>query len=159
MGPNMRGKDCLPSIDIRTDTHLFWVTSWSPICNILLWIIGGSLLQDLFKRYVNCFGKLLFSLSDILCSVMINKILKTQNQKPIESYGHLIWLLNPLVINISTRGNADTIIALMTLLVLYYLLVKKVVWAAIWFGLVVHFKVYPIIYAIPIYFYIGKLSL
>lgn len=106
---------------------------------------------------MKCFGKLLFSLSDILCSITINKILKTQNKSEIESYGHLIWLFNPLVINISTRGNADTIIALMTLLVLYYLLVNRVVLAAGWFGLVVHFKVYPIIYALPIYFYIGKL--
>ena len=44
----------------------------------------------------------------------------------------------------------------MVLMVTYHLLRKKYTQAALWFGLVVHFKIYPIIYAIPIYFYIDK---
>ena len=42
----------------------------------------------------------------------------------------------------------------MTLLVLYLLLQKKNIQAAFWFGTVVHFKIYPIIYALPMFFYI-----
>lgn len=103
--------------------------------------------------YYFSFGKILFSLSDIYCSHLIDKILELQGLEP-SSY--LIWLFNPLVINISTRGNADTIIAMMTLLVLYHILRKNFVTAGIWFGLVVHFKIYPILYAIPIYFFIER---
>ena len=42
----------------------------------------------------------------------------------------------------------------MTLLTLYYLLKKKYSMSAFWYGLVVHFKIYPILYALPIYFFI-----
>ena len=40
------------------------------------------------------------------------------------------------------------------ILVLYNLLKKYYYSAAFWYGLVVHFKIYPILYALPIYFYI-----
>jgi hypothetical protein len=35
-----------------------------------------------------------------------------------------------------------------------YLLKKKYSISAFWYGLVVHFKIYPILYALPIYFFI-----
>jgi phosphatidylinositol glycan class M len=66
----------------------------------------------------------------------------------------MIWVFNPLVINVSTRGSSDTIISLLVLLVIYLLLIEKYKTAALMFGLVVHFKIYPVLYALPIYFYI-----
>jgi len=102
--------------------------------------------------YFESFGKILFSLSDITCSLVIEKILNEQGLKP-KSY--LIWLFNPLVINISTRGNADTLIGLMSLLTLLFLLQRRNFLAGLMFGLVVHFKIYPILYAIPIYLYLA----
>ena len=97
------------------------------------------------------FGKVLFCLIGILCTYYIDKILKLTGH-PISPM--ILWLYNPLEINTSTRGNAESIVALMTILVLYNILKQNYKSSAVWFGLVVHFKIYPILYALPIYFFI-----
>lgn len=65
-----------------------------------------------------------------------------------------MWFFNPVIFNVSTRGNADTIIAYLVLITIYLLLKQRYVLAAITFGLSVHFKIYPIIYALPMYLFI-----
>jgi phosphatidylinositol glycan class M len=67
-----------------------------------------------------------------------------------------MWVFNPMSIAVSTRGNADTIISCLVLLVLWLLLNKKFYLGGFFFGLVVHFKIYPILYALPMYFYIDR---
>ncbi|RHY10386.1 hypothetical protein DYB25_004804, partial [Aphanomyces astaci] len=58
------------------------------------------------------------------------------------------WLYHPFSINISTRGNADTVVVLLCLLTIYFLMKKHLVVAAVFYGLAVHFKIYPIVYAL-----------
>eukprot|EP00744_Colponema_vietnamica_P001746 GILI01002857.1.p1 GENE.GILI01002857.1~~GILI01002857.1.p1 ORF type:complete len:561 (+),score=74.53 GILI01002857.1:70-1683(+) len=58
--------------------------------------------------------------------------------------------------NISTRGNADSIVCALVLATLYFLFKKRVVLSALCFGMSVHFKIYPIIYAIPIVFLLDE---
>jgi phosphatidylinositol glycan class M len=53
---------------------------------------------------------------------------------------------------ISTRGNAESILSLLVMGALYLIEKRSLLFGAIIFGLSVHFKVYPIIYAIPIWF-------
>lgn len=57
-----------------------------------------------------------------------------------------IWLLNPIIANISTRGSTESILGLIVISIL--VLAKQRRWdtMAIVFGLAVHFKLYPIIY-------------
>ncbi|KAJ1927838.1 GPI mannosyltransferase 1 [Tieghemiomyces parasiticus] len=62
----------------------------------------------------------------------------------------LIWLWNPMVANISTRGNAESLMGLLVLGTLYLLGLGHHRAAAIVYGLAVHFKIYPILYALPI---------
>ncbi|CAG8613007.1 8947_t:CDS:2 [Dentiscutata erythropus] len=97
------------------------------------------------------FGKLVFILADIVVGVLIHKILclRGLNEQKAANYSAL-WLLNPIVANISTRGNAESLLGAMVLLTLYCILVKKFLFASILYGLSVHFKIYPIIYAIPL---------
>ena len=57
------------------------------------------------------------------------------------------WLFNPISINVSTRGNAEAVLSLLILGALHLLLRRRTVGAAILYGLAVHFKLYPIIYA------------
>lgn len=103
------------------------------------------------------FGKCLFILFDILAGYLIERILETSSPQLDKSTINVLtctWFFNPVIFNVSTRGNADTIISYLVLLTLYLLLKQKYVLAALAFGTSVHFKIYPIIYAIPIYFYI-----
>jgi phosphatidylinositol glycan class M len=54
----------------------------------------------------------------------------------------------------STRGSNDNIICMLVYITLYYLLKKEYVKAAFWYGLSVHFKIYPIIYCFVFYLFI-----
>lgn len=58
------------------------------------------------------------------------------------------WLLNPLAINVSTRGNADSIVCALVLLTAYLVLRGKAFQAGLIHGLAVHFKIFPVIFSL-----------
>lgn len=109
-------------------------------------------------------GKLLFMFTDIITGLLIYKILnvfssvnkKKKNNE--DNWKNLwltcIWWFNPMVITISTRGNCETVLTCLVLLTFYHLQVSNVKQAAFWFGLSIHFKIYPVIYCIPITIYL-----
>jgi phosphatidylinositol glycan class M len=65
-----------------------------------------------------------------------------------------VWLFNPFSIVISTRGNAESLISLLVVGALYCLLTDRLVLGAVLYGLSVHFKIYPIIYALPLVLFV-----
>jgi phosphatidylinositol glycan class M len=65
------------------------------------------------------------------------------------------WLFNPFVIVIGTRGSADSIVCALSLLSIGLLGRNAYFVAGFFYGLAVHFKLYPIIFCIPI---LGKLN-
>jgi GPI mannosyltransferase 1 subunit M len=89
------------------------------------------------------FGKILFCMLDIIIGYLIFKIQKSK------FYAGL-YLFNFIVLNISTRGNADQLVSFFVILCLYYLN-ENIALSAIFYGLSVHLKIYPIIYA-PAFF-------
>mmetsp|Transcript_32546 Transcript_32546/g.56288 ORF Transcript_32546/g.56288 Transcript_32546/m.56288 type:complete len:372 (+) Transcript_32546:178-1293(+) len=95
------------------------------------------------------FGKLLFILADMLAAVLLKKILEktTHNTDKYLAF----WLFNPLVINITTRGSSDSLTTVLLFAVIYCIDHKKWVQAGVWYGLAVHFRVYPIIYSISLW--------
>ncbi|KAN0024334.1 hypothetical protein ACTFIV_008740 [Dictyostelium citrinum] len=105
------------------------------------------------------FGKLLFVICDMIIAYLLKGILLERFPK-ITSRTLLIclasWLLNPFSINVSTRGNAESVIGAMVLATFYFLTKKNLTLASIFYGLSVHFKIYPIIYSIPMYLYIDE---
>lgn len=70
------------------------------------------------------------------------------------AYTSLFYLYNPFVINISTRGSADCIIIFFILATLIFLELEVYSIAGILYGLAIHFKIYPVIYAPAILLYI-----
>ncbi|KIO20547.1 glycosyltransferase family 50 protein [Tulasnella calospora MUT 4182] len=123
-------------------------------------------------------GKLLFSICDIVVGHLLYKIFcqfpplqypqhaddktdeaaasakRSQFQAQVESSAVLwvsaIWLLNPMVANISTRGSAESVLGLLVVSSLALLLSGREEFAAVMYGLAVHFKIYPIVYAISV---------
>lgn len=98
------------------------------------------------------FGKVLFASADLLVGYIIHRILvlRGMSSKNALKYDAL-WLLNPMVANISTRGNAESLLGVMVLGTLYLVLTRRYFYSACaLFGLSVHFKIYPVIYAVPL---------
>ncbi|KAI7830527.1 PIG-M-domain-containing protein [Gamsiella multidivaricata] len=97
------------------------------------------------------FGKWVFTGADLLIGVLIQKILRLRGMSELRAVKYnAIWLLNPMVANISTRGNAESVIGAMVLGSFYLIMKKRIGWGAFLYGLSVHFKTYPIIYSIAL---------
>lgn len=98
------------------------------------------------------FGKCLFASADLLCGYLIHRILVLRGMRSKNALKFdALWLLNPMVANISTRGNAESLLGVMVLGTFYLVLTRRYFYSAcLVFGLSVHFKIYPVIYAIPL---------
>ncbi|ORY06824.1 hypothetical protein K493DRAFT_273919 [Basidiobolus meristosporus CBS 931.73] len=111
-------------------------------------LLAVMLMPNIYLH--KAFGKCLFVLADIVVGILIAKILQRRGLNPTKiNFYTSLWLLNPVVANISTRGNAESLIGALILGFLYCLLTKRLYLGSILFGLSVHFKMYPIIYALP----------
>lgn len=107
-----------------------------------------------------CWGKLLFSLADLVVGRCLQLILIRNGLSQGVSLKYAsLWLLNPLSINVSTRGSFDAITSALVLWTTAALLGGSLGWAAVAFGLVVHLRVYPIIYAPSFALYLARSSL
>ena len=100
------------------------------------------------------FGKLIFSLCDVLCGITMYQIFKSMG---IETKTNLrytsLWIFNPYVIYLSTRGSADSLECLLVFLTLLLILKDRIAFSALVFGASVHFKIYPIIYSLALFCY------
>lgn len=109
------------------------------------------------------FGKLVFVCSDILIGLLLwgilEKILVTKQQKDKIFFYVCVWLFNPIVINVATRGNAESLVSLFVLISLYLLVTERIFLASIVYGFSVHFKIYPVIWAVSVVFYLERESI
>ncbi|KAG2259477.1 hypothetical protein Bca52824_078771 [Brassica carinata] len=112
---------------------------YSPLLALLL--VPNSIIH-------RSWGKFIFSASDLLVGLFIREILKLR--KVVCTVSVMVWLLNPFTFTIGTRGNCEPIVCAMILWIIFSLMKGNLSQAAFWYGLVVHFRVYPIIYALPI---------
>lgn len=105
------------------------------------------------------FGKLLFVFCDIVAGYLIHSILKTQGFLDSTAVKYSwVWFFNPMTITVSTRGNAESILAVLVLSTLYFILKKRFILSAVMLAFSVHFKIYPIIYALPLYLIVGQFA-
>ncbi|KAL8685232.1 MAG: hypothetical protein Q9218_007887, partial [Villophora microphyllina] len=100
------------------------------------------------------FGKILFALSDVVAGWLIMLVLQSPGGGGMPTKRALksasIWLLNPMVANISTRGSSEGLLGVVVIALLWAVVQRRTGLAGILLGLSVHFKIYPFIYGAPI---------
>jgi phosphatidylinositol glycan class M len=101
------------------------------------------------------FGKILFATGDIVAGWLLLLILRGKGMSTERALKYAsIWLLNPMVATISTRGSSEGLLGVMVIALLWAVLSKRIHLAGILLGLSVHFKIYPVIYGISIFWYL-----
>ncbi|KAL0046629.1 hypothetical protein WJX82_005767 [Trebouxia sp. C0006] len=138
--------------NVFTDAAAFLVKGLSPYDRstyryspLLAWaLVPNVLLHPMW-------GKALFCAADLLAARLIeglltaNKVCKKQTRASVAC-----WLFNPFTVTISTRGSGEALVTVQILLMLNCLLQGQTMAAAMLLGLAVHWRVYPIIYSLPI---------
>lgn len=92
------------------------------------------------------FGKALFAVADIVAGWLIVLLLREKLGTVRALKYASIWLLNPMVATISTRGSSEGLLGVMSVALLWAVTRRKVILAGTLLGLGVHFKIYPFIF-------------
>lgn len=95
------------------------------------------------------FGKVLFAIGDIIAGILILQILIKAMKVPTHKavlYTSAVWLWNPMVSIISTRGSSEGLLGAIVMALLYAVSTNRLLTAGLVAGFAVHFKIYPIIY-------------
>lgn len=118
-------------------------------------------------------GKLVFISCDMLIAHLMGYMqleydTRSNDGFQVNLYALTIaWILNPFVWTISARGNAESVVCVLIISWLFFLNKFKqrsrnniihLAFAAIFYGLAVHVKIFPILYIIPFYFWIQNLA-
>lgn len=141
---------------------------YSPLIALFLWpghfVSTTFRLSAPFRAVAYAFGKVVFISADIFCALLQRHIILTENATQSIST-HTIswlvgafWLFNPVTTTVSVRGNAESILGVCVLACLWCLLQNRVVLAGLLFGLCIHIKLYPVIYAPVIYLQLNEPS-
>lgn len=92
------------------------------------------------------FGKLLFVLFDVLTGVVIRRLVGKENAWK----AWVLWDFNPFVINISTRGNSDSITAFMLVVLVYLLERERIIVGGLVYGVAVHMRIFPVFFGLTL---------
>lgn len=114
------------------------------------------------------YGKILFIVCDIITGALITEVLQIESknqgtpntfyQRHKQTILSAIWLANPIVITISTRGSAESVLTCFIMLAVANLYKGQFPMSAIFLGISIHFKIYPIIYLPSIMLYLSTVS-
>lgn len=92
---------------------------------------------------------MLFATADIVAGYLVFVVLESSYKmsRPRALKFASVWLLNPMVANISTRGSSEGLLGVLAAAQLWALMNERVRLAGAILGFAVHFKIYPFIYA------------
>jgi len=111
-------------------------------------LLAYLVLPNLFLH--QAWGKLVFCLFDLVVGALIEDVM-------VKAYGASgksalaaasMWLLNPLSINVSTRGNADSIVCALVLGTAQLVIRGHSFQAGLLHGVSVHYKIFPVIFSL-----------
>jgi len=137
---------------VFTDAARFTANGYSPYDRetyrytpLLAWMLWPTTWPGMWFS----FGKILFAFGDIIAGWLIVLVLRSSKKMSLERALKFasIWLLNPMVATISTRGSSEGLLGVMVIALLWAIIQKRISFAGILLGLGVHFKIYPFIYA------------
>lgn len=147
---------------VFTDASRFVSRSRSPYARdtyrytpLLAWLLYPTAFGGFWFE----FGKVLFALGDVVTGWLAYSILtsgKAEMSKERALKYASIWLLNPMVANISTRGSSEGLLAVIVVALLWAVMSKYIRLAGVLLGLAVHFKIYPFIYAASIFWWLDE---
>lgn len=125
---------------------------------LLAWIIYPTVWPGQFWF---SFGKVLFAVGDVAAGWMMFRILKVHRKMNDERALKFasIWLLNPMVATISTRGSSEGLLGVFVTALVWAVLAKQIPIAGFLLGFAVHFKIYPFIYAASIVWWLDDVRL
>ncbi|KAL9103473.1 MAG: hypothetical protein Q9163_001469 [Psora crenata] len=123
---------------------------------LLAWVLIPTAWGGIFWF---SFGKVLFATADVLAGWLIIKVLTSPAGGAMAMERALkyasIWLLNPMVTIISTRGSSEGLLGVMVIALLWAALEQRVLLAGLLLGLAVHFKIYPFVYGVSLLWYLA----
>lgn len=109
------------------------------------WKFGNRVLDVMMFSL----GKVLFAAADLVAGWLLERVLVREMRVDKVKARKLaaIWLLNPMVATISTRGSSEGLLGVLVMALLSAVLARRVWLAGLLLGFGVHFKIYPFIYA------------
>lgn len=100
--------------------------------------------------------QVLFAAADIIVAWQLWRLGQLQGASESRClWSMLLWLYNPFTATISTRGSCDSLVTVMLLATLLMLMQGQVLLPALLYGLAVHFRIFPIVYAPAIVLYLA----
>lgn len=104
------------------------------------------------------FGKVLFALADVLAGWLVANCLRMNyGMDTVRALKFAsVWLLNPMVANISTRGSSEGLLGVLVAGVLWAVLNNRIAVAGVLLGVGVHFKIYPFVYGIAVLWWLDS---
>lgn len=105
------------------------------------------------------FGKVMFGVADVVAGWLLILVLRSPAGGGMETRRAVrfasIWLLNPMVATISTRGSSEGLLGVIVVALVWAVTQGRIKLAGVLLGFGVHFKIYPFIYAPSLFLYLG----
>lgn len=105
------------------------------------------------------FGKLLFSfVSSFTIPNLLVRLATAEGQASTTWLIHGIWTLNPMILNINTRGSSEALLVGLVLGALVALGEGRMRACAVLWATSIHWKLYPVIYASSIFVVLHRMD-
>lgn len=122
---------------------------------LLAWILLPTSWSDRNGLWFHS-GKALFAASDLVAGWLILNVLGRQGMDKSRALKYAsVWLLNPMVANISTRGSSEGLLCVLVMANLWAFETRQIALTGVLLGLSVHFKIYPFVYGASMLWALG----